>query len=87
MARQDLPVAEQVVGAQGLVLQARMLVVVVQHPADGNRAGEVFRKCFDAGVFVRYTGDVLAFSPPLIIEKTQIDQIVDAVRNALRAVA
>ncbi len=47
----------------------------------------MFRKCFDAGVFIRYTGDVLAFSPPLIIEKNQIDQIVDSVRGALRAVA
>jgi len=51
--------------------------------ADGSRAGEAFRKCFDAGVFVRFTGDVLAFSPPLIVEKAQIDQIVDTVRTAL----
>jgi beta-alanine--pyruvate transaminase len=55
--------------------------------ADNNRAGEVFRKCFDAGVFVRYTGDVLAMSPPLIVEKAQIDQIVDTVRTALKSVA
>jgi len=55
--------------------------------ADGNRAGDVFRKCFDAGVFVRYTGDVLAFSPPLIVEKPQIDQIADTVRTALKSVA
>jgi len=55
--------------------------------ADGNRAGEVFRRCFDAGVFIRYTGDVLAFSPPLIVEKAQIDEIVGAVRAALKVVA
>jgi len=55
--------------------------------ADGNRAGEVFRKCFDAGVFIRYTGDVLAMSPPLIVEKAQIDRIVDTVRTALKSVA
>jgi len=55
--------------------------------ADASRAGEVFRKCFDAGVFIRFTGDVLAFSPPLIVEKSQIDQIVDTVRSALKAVA
>lgn len=55
--------------------------------ADGGRAGEVFRKCFDAGVFIRFTGDVLAMSPPLIVEKAQIDQMVDAVRTALKAVA
>lgn len=55
--------------------------------ADNNRAGEVFRKCFDAGIFVRYTGDVLAMSPPLIVEKAQIDQIVDTLRTVLKSVA
>ena len=55
--------------------------------ADNGRAGEVFRKCFDAGVFIRFTGDVLAFSPPLIVEKNQIDQLVDTVRGALKQVA
>ena len=61
--------------------------VELEPRADGGRAGEVFRKCFDAGVFIRFTGDVLAFSPPLIVEKNQIDQIVDTVRTALKAVA
>jgi len=55
--------------------------------ADGGRAGDVFRKCFDAGVFIRFTGDVLAFSPPLIVEKSQIDQIADTVRAALKQIA
>ncbi|MBX9746519.1 MAG: aminotransferase class III-fold pyridoxal phosphate-dependent enzyme, partial [Hyphomonadaceae bacterium] len=51
------------------------------------RALEVFRKCFDAGVLVRVTGDIIAFSPPLIVEKAQIDQIVDTVRSALKQIA
>jgi beta-alanine--pyruvate transaminase len=55
--------------------------------ADGGRAGEIFRKCFDAGLFIRFTGDVLAFSPPLIVQTAQIDQIVDTVRSALKSVA
>jgi beta-alanine--pyruvate transaminase len=55
--------------------------------ADASRAGEVFRKCFDAGVFARFTGDVLAFSPPLIVEKAHIDQIVETVRSALKQVS
>lgn len=55
--------------------------------ADGGRAGEVFRRCFDAGLFIRFTGDVLAFSPPLIVEKSQIDEIVDTVRGALQHTA
>jgi beta-alanine--pyruvate transaminase len=51
--------------------------------APTQRALEAFRKCFDKGVLIRVTGDILAFSPPLIIEKSQIDQIVDTVRGAL----
>ncbi|HEX7054398.1 MAG TPA: aspartate aminotransferase family protein [Burkholderiales bacterium] len=51
----------------------------------GARAYEAFAKCFDAGVLVRYTGDTLAFSPPLIVEKAQIERIFDTVRKALAA--
>ena len=54
--------------------------------APGARAYEVFVKCFEAGVLVRYTGDILAFSPPLIIEDDQIDQIFGTVRKALESV-
>ena len=50
----------------------------------GARAYEAFMKCFEAGVLIRYTGDTLAFSPPLIIEKAQIDRIFDTVGSALR---
>jgi beta-alanine--pyruvate transaminase len=34
--------------------------------------------CFEKGVLTRYTGDILAFSPPLIIEEAQIDEIVQS---------
>jgi beta-alanine--pyruvate transaminase len=50
------------------------------------RALEVHRACFDAGVLVRTTGDIIALSPPLIIEKVQIEQIVDTIRSALEQV-
>jgi beta-alanine--pyruvate transaminase len=50
----------------------------------GKRAFGVFLDCYDKGVMLRTTGDVVAFSPPLIIEREQIDQIVDTVRGALR---
>jgi beta-alanine--pyruvate transaminase len=52
----------------------------------GRRAMEVLHHCFDNGVLVRVTGDILALSPPLIVEETQIDQMVEAIRNALSAV-
>jgi beta-alanine--pyruvate transaminase len=51
------------------------------------RAFETFLKCFEAGVLVRTTGDILALSPPLIVERRQIDQLVDTVATALRQVA
>ncbi len=47
------------------------------------RALEAFRACFDAGVLIRVTGDIIALSPPLIIEKAQIDQIVETIRSVL----
>ena len=55
--------------------------------APTQRALEMFRKCFDAGVLIRVTGDILAFSPPLIVEKAHIDQIVDTVRKTLQEIA
>jgi beta-alanine--pyruvate transaminase len=55
--------------------------------APTQRALEMFRKCFDAGLLIRVTGDILAFSPPLIVEKAHIDQIVDTVRKTLQEIA
>ncbi len=43
----------------------------------------VFERCFDRGVMIRVTGDIIALSPPLIIERAQIDQIVDLLRRTL----
>ena len=44
--------------------------------APSKRATELFVKCFEAGLLVRATGDVIALSPPLILEKTHIDEMV-----------
>ena len=51
--------------------------------AAGKRAYEAFLKVFADGVLIRWTGDTLAFSPPLIVEKQQIDRIFESVRSAL----
>ena len=50
------------------------------------RAFETFLKCYDDGVLIRTTGDTIALSPPLIIKKNQIDQIVSAVEKCLRSI-
>ena len=52
----------------------------------GARAYDVFVKCFEKGVMVRYTGDILAFSPPLIIEEKEIQQLFSVVQEALNTV-
>ncbi len=49
------------------------------------RAMQAFRHCFDNGVIIRTTGDTLAFSPPLTISESDIDEVVARVRDALRA--
>ncbi len=55
--------------------------------APGARAHEIFVKCFEQGVLIRYTGDILAFSPPLIVEQAQIAQLFDVVAQAIRTTA
>ena len=51
------------------------------------RAFNVFLDCYDKGLLIRTTGDTIALSPPLIIERGQIDQIVDTLRTAIRRAA
>lgn len=51
------------------------------------RAVEVFRQCFDEGVLIRTTGDIIALSPPLIAEKSHIDRIFGTLSDAIRKAA
>jgi beta-alanine--pyruvate transaminase len=48
------------------------------------RAFNIFLDCWEQGVLVRTTGDTVALSPPLIIEKPQIDRLVDVIGAAIR---
>jgi beta-alanine--pyruvate transaminase len=50
------------------------------------RALDVFRWCFDQGVLVRVTGDIVALSPPLIIENHHVDRLFGTLSDAIRAV-
>ena len=53
----------------------------------GARAMDVFRKCFDDGVLIRVTGDIIALSPPLIVEKPHVDRIMGTLSDAIHAIA
>ena len=52
----------------------------------GARAFETFLKCYEDGVLIRTTADIIALSPPLIVEKAQIDQIFDTIGGALKQI-
>jgi beta-alanine--pyruvate transaminase len=53
----------------------------------GKRAFSVFLDCWEHGMLARTTGDIVALSPPLIIEKSHIDQIIDILSSALKRAA
>jgi beta-alanine--pyruvate transaminase len=50
----------------------------------GARGYETLVECFRAGLLVRVTGDIIALSPSLIIEKPQIEQIIDLLGGVLK---
>ena len=49
----------------------------------GARAYEVFVKCYQKGVLIRVTGDIIAISPPLIINEAQISEIFATIAQVL----
>jgi len=51
------------------------------------RAFNVFIDCFNKGLLIRVTGDTIALSPPLIMQREHIDQIVDTLRGAIQRAA
>ena len=53
----------------------------------GTRAYDVFVDCFNKGLLIRVTGDIIALSPPLIAEKSEIETIVSKIGDALNRVA
>ncbi len=48
------------------------------------RAYNRFVKCYERGLLVRQTGDIIALSPPLIIEPNQIDELFDTFAAVLK---
>lgn len=49
------------------------------------RAFSAFLDAYNKGLLIRTTGDIIAMSPPLIIEKDQIDFIVDTLSGVLKS--
>ena len=54
--------------------------------APTKRAFSAFLKAYESGYLIRTTGDIIAMSPPLIISESQIAELIDGVRAALRSI-
>lgn len=50
----------------------------------GARAMAAYKKAFAEGVLIRTTGDIIAMSPPLILEKKHIDQLFGKLTDILK---
>ncbi|MFC2249897.1 aspartate aminotransferase family protein [Labrys portucalensis] len=48
------------------------------------RAFSAFLKAYEKGLLIRTTGDIIALSPPLIISKAQIDELVTTLGDVLK---
>jgi beta-alanine--pyruvate transaminase len=51
------------------------------------RAFNAFLAAYDKGILIRTTGDIIAMSPPLIIEKPQIDELIGTLAGVLKTLA
>jgi len=49
------------------------------------RAFSAFVKAFEKGILIRTTGDIIALSPPLIIERAQVDHLIGTLKEVLDA--
>jgi beta-alanine--pyruvate transaminase len=49
----------------------------------GARGFQVFLDCFEKGLLLRANGDTIALSPPLIIDRDQIDQLTQTLLEVL----
>lgn len=52
----------------------------------GARAYDAFVKAFEQGVLIRVTGDIIALSPPLIVDDNHVDEIVTTLSRVLRSI-
>ncbi len=59
-----------------------------KHFADIGKVGGICRDhCFNSGLIMRATRDIMLISPPMIIEKDEIDILVDRAKSAINATA
>jgi beta-alanine--pyruvate transaminase len=53
----------------------------------GARAYDAFKRAFDDGILIRTTGDIIALSPPLVLEKKHVDELFGKLATILKTLA
>ncbi|WP_368744799.1 aspartate aminotransferase family protein [Desertibaculum subflavum] len=53
----------------------------------GTRANDIVLKGYEAGFMFRGVGETVTLSPPLIVQKKQIDEMIDTLGQCIKAVA
>ncbi len=66
--------------AAGLTIEA-----IPGEPA--RRPYEIAMKCWEKGFYVRYGGDTIQLAPPFIVEKDEIDRLVNALGDVIHSLA
>jgi beta-alanine--pyruvate transaminase len=64
-----------------------LIGAVELQPIEGaptKRAFNAFLKAYEKGILIRTTGDIIAMSPPLIISKPQIDELIGTLGEVLK---
>jgi len=54
--------------------------------APGKRGYEALVRCFEKGVLVRTTGDIVAVSPPLVVDEKQIERIFSTIAEVIKSI-
>jgi beta-alanine--pyruvate transaminase len=65
-----------------------LIGAVELEPIEGQptkRAFQAFLNAYEKGILIRTTGDIIAMSPPLIINESQIDQLINTLRDVIEA--
>jgi beta-alanine--pyruvate transaminase len=66
-----------------------MVAAIELEPSPGRpgaRGFAAYLKCYERGLLIRTTGDIIALSPPLIISREQIDELAGILGGALREI-
>lgn len=71
-----------VIDIRNIGLMGAVELVPREH-APTARAYDIFLACYEKGLLVRQTGDVIAMSPPLIVSEEQINEIINILGDCI----